>query len=117
MTILRKKTMAIFASFVLALALAAPAAMAQSSQKGYIQEGPSVLDEADNGNGGDDSGDKGDVAAGGGSGGSGPVDTQEAATSQLPFTGADLGLMAAAGGSLVLLGFGMRRLTRTPDAT
>jgi len=115
MTILRKKTMAIFASFVLALALAAPAAMAQSSQKGYIQEGPSVLDEADNGNGGDESGN--DDAAGGGGSGSEPTSGQEAAVSQLPFTGADIGLLGAAGASLVLLGFGMRRLTRTPEAT
>ncbi len=33
----------------------------------------------------------------------------------LPFTGADLGLFATAGGVLLALGFGMRRLTRRPE--
>lgn len=33
----------------------------------------------------------------------------------LPFSGLDVALLAAMGGGLVLLGFGMRRLTRRPD--
>ena len=33
----------------------------------------------------------------------------------LPFTGLDLGLLGVAGAGLVALGFGMRRLTRSPD--
>lgn len=32
----------------------------------------------------------------------------------LPFTGADLGVLAAAGGMLLALGFGLRRLTHRP---
>jgi hypothetical protein len=32
----------------------------------------------------------------------------------LPFTGADLGVLAAAGGMLLGLGFGLRRLTHRP---
>jgi hypothetical protein len=35
---------------------------------------------------------------------------------QLPFTGADLGVLAAAGGILAGLGFGLRRLTHRPTA-
>lgn len=35
--------------------------------------------------------------------------------SSLPFSGLDLGLFAVMGGGLLLLGFGMRRLTRRPD--
>jgi hypothetical protein len=33
----------------------------------------------------------------------------------LPFTGADLGVLAAAGGILLALGFGLRRLTHRPS--
>ena len=33
----------------------------------------------------------------------------------LPFTGADLGVLAAAGGILLSLGFGLRRLTHRPS--
>lgn len=43
-----------------------------------------------------------------------PVTTDEA--DSLPFTGADLGVLGAAGGMLVLLGFGLRRLTHRPSA-
>ena len=34
----------------------------------------------------------------------------------LPFTGADLGVLAAAGAMLLALGFGLRRLTHRPTA-
>ena len=33
----------------------------------------------------------------------------------LPFTGTDVALLLAAGGALMVLGFGVRRLTRRPD--
>ena len=46
--------------------------------------------------------------------GEAPVTTTEESGS-LPFTGADLGVLAAAGGMLVLLGFGLRRLTHRPQ--
>lgn len=35
---------------------------------------------------------------------------------ELPFTGFDLALVAGAGGLLLLLGFGIRRFTRAPEA-
>jgi hypothetical protein len=34
----------------------------------------------------------------------------------LPFTGLDVALLVGAGGMLVVAGFGMRRLTRSPDS-
>jgi len=47
--------------------------------------------------------DPGDPASEDGTGGS------------LPFTGTDVALLVAAGGGLLVLGFGVRRLTRRPD--
>lgn len=88
----RRNLVALVAVLLLSLALAAPASFAQSSQDGYIQQGPSIVDRT----GGD------------------PPD--ESTSDELPFTGLDLGLIAVAGGSLLLLGMGMRRLTRAPDA-
>jgi hypothetical protein len=86
------------------VALLAPsAAFAQSSNEAY---------------GGDNS-----VVAGleeGGGGGGGGADNAPAAVQEaddngsLPFTGADLGVVAAAGGLLLGLGFGLRRLTHRP---
>lgn len=90
---------------ILLLALAAPAAFAQSGQDGYIEEGPSIVDRSsgnapDDGSGGDDGN---DVRDGSGSG-------------ELPFTGLDLGLLGLAGASLLLVGVGMRRVTRAHDS-
>jgi hypothetical protein len=86
-----------------ALLLGAPSAFAQSSaQQGYSKPGGAVQTQLDNG---------------------GPtppaevVQTPEKAspkkTSQLPFTGLDLVLVVAAGGILLALGLGMRRLSRS----
>jgi len=64
-----------------------------------------------------------DVVAGlqqGSGGGGGPTSpaaqTSNAGSgSSLPFTGSDLGVMAAAGSLLLGLGFGLRRLTHRPS--
>ena len=77
-----------------ALALACPtAALAQSSQEGYGGDNSAVaaLDEAGGGGGGNAGADPG-----------------------LPFTGADLGVLAGVGGLMLALGVGMRRITRRP---
>jgi hypothetical protein len=96
-----KKTFAIAA----VVALLAPAtALAQSSEQGYGGPG-NVVSGLEQGGGG------------GGGGGSAPATAPVKATNQggkLPFTGADLGVLAAAGGLLVGLGFGLRRLTHRP---
>ena len=76
------------AAWVCVLFLALPgAALAQSGTSGYEEQGSAVqgvVNADDNGGGG---------------GGS------------LPFTGAELGVLAGAGGILVLLGFSLRRMT------
>jgi len=113
-----RKTLALAAIVVLSLALAAPAAFAQSSVDGYSLQGPATLDQTlgESGSGpvqndNEVAGDAPDVAVD-------PV--QEVgngndARATLPFTGLDLSLLALAGGLLLVLGVGMRQLTRAPD--
>lgn len=91
-----KTLVAALAALMMVLALAAPAALAQSSQDGYQPDGPGVVDDTEQ-SGGEPSG---------------TSDGEE-----LPFTGLDLVLVAVGGASLLLLGAGMRRLTRAPDAS
>jgi hypothetical protein len=87
-----------------ALLLGAPAAFAQSSaQSGYSKPGGIVQTQIDNGG----PPPPGDV-----------VQTPESVTQtkskgKLPFTGLDLVLVVAAGGLLLALGLGMRRMTRS----
>ena len=52
--------------------------------------------------------------SGGGGGGDKPRAAQAADRGDLPFTGADLGVLGAAGGLMLALGFGLRRLTHRP---
>jgi hypothetical protein len=85
-----------------ALLFGAPSAFAQSStQQGYSKPGGAVQTQIDNG---------------------GPTPPAEVVqtpekvskkTSKLPFTGLDLVLVVGAGGILLALGLGMRRLSRT----
>ena len=97
-----KKTLAIAGMVAL---LAPAAAFAQSGEEGYggpgnvisgLEQGPS------NGGGGP------------GNAESPPVKTSSQG-GNLPFTGADLGVLAAAGGLLIGFGFGLRRLTHRPS--
>lgn len=92
----RETFAALAAAVMMTLAIASPAAFAQSSQDAYIQEGPSVVDRTDANDGNGSGNDNGSASSG-----------------SLPFTGVDLGLMGVAGGSLLLIGLGMRRLTRS----
>ncbi len=101
------KTLPVLLCLLLSLALAAPAAFAQSSQEGYIQEGPSIVDRT----GGDDQ-----PGTGTGSGTGADTDTRTTTSGELPFTGLDLGLLGVAGASLLLMGAGMRRMTRSHDS-
>jgi hypothetical protein len=90
------------------LAFAAPAAFAQSGSEGYY--GSNVVAGLDQGgNGGGNAG--GQVAAAETT----PVQATTDTGGSLPFTGADLGVLAAAGGVLLSLGFGLRRLTHRPS--
>ncbi|HEX2396904.1 MAG TPA: hypothetical protein VHI73_02065 [Solirubrobacteraceae bacterium] len=92
-----KKLLAVVGATAM-LALAAPAVYAQSGQEGY--GGSNVVAGLEQGGGGDTGA---------------PV---QAATNEgsLPFTGADLGVLAAAGGLLLGMGLGLRRLTHRPSA-
>ena len=101
------KLAALFA--VLALALPA-SAFAQSSVEGY-NDGNRVagLEQGSGGGGGGGN----DNAASKSSSPSGTERSEDGGN--LPFTGADLGVIAGAGGLLLLLGFGLRRVTHGPS--
>ena len=88
-----------------ALLIGAPVASAQTSaQQGYSVPGGRVETQIENGGGGNN---PGDVV-------STPERVTEAKKSgKLPFTGLDLVLVVGAGGLLVGLGLGMRRLSRS----
>ncbi len=94
------------ALLALSLMLMPATAFAQAgpAQDAYGDEGPQIQEQIDN-------------SAGGGGGG-GNDDTVSPATQSadeggnLPFTGLDLALVVGAGGLLVALGLGMRKLTR-----
>lgn len=91
------------------LLMAAPAFAQSSAQQGYSEPGGAVQTQIQNG-GKDNSP---------GASTSTPVAakvTQSKSGGKLPFTGLDLVLVVAAGGLLVALGFGMRRLSRSTVA-
>lgn len=98
-----KKSLAI--AGIAALMAPATAFGEQSSSDGYGGPGNVVsgLEQGGGDNGGDKGSDTRPVTKAGNEGGS------------LPFTGADLGVLAAAGGALLGLGFGLRRLTHRPS--
>jgi hypothetical protein len=97
-------------SLIAALALMgalATTAFAQSSADGYSDSAGQIQTQ---------------VAGGGGGGGNPPAGTStvtpvsDSGGGSLPFTGLDVALLVGAGAALVAAGFGMRRLTRAPDA-
>jgi hypothetical protein len=90
---------------VLCIALfAAGPAYGQSAQSGYAEPAGSVQQQLDNG-----SNDAHKVSASNVSNDSDSGDTG----SKLPFTGLDLALVVAAGGVLLAMGLGIRRLSRS----
>ena len=93
-----KKFLAVMGATAL-LAFAAPAAFADSGSEGY--GGSNVVAGLEQG-GGSDTG--------------APVQAVADEGASLPFTGADLGVLAVAGGLLLGLGLGLRRLTHRPTA-
>jgi hypothetical protein len=92
----------------IAMLICAPSAIAASSaQTGYSKPGGIVQTELDNGGG-----DRNPAAVVENSTPPGSV-TETRNSGSLPFTGLDIVLVVAAGGLLLGLGLGMRRLTRT----
>jgi hypothetical protein len=85
----------------------APSAMAATSaQTGYSKPGGIIQTEIDNGGGDHNPGAVVEQSNPGGV-------TEAHSSGSLPFTGLDVVFVAAAGGLLLALGLGMRRLTRT----
>lgn len=103
----RLKHFSIAAAMGIMLAVGAPAAFAQdSADDGYGE--PAGLVQTQVGGGGEQPGAESNA----------PRNESPAAATvpdnggKLPFTGLDIALMVGAGGLLLLLGFGMRRLTK-----
>lgn len=104
---IKKKTLAGLMT-VLVLAVSAAPALAADSSVGAYNDGNKVagLQQGSGGGGGD----KGGKAAS-----SSPSASQRSDTGgKLPFTGADLSVLVATGGFLLLVGFGLRRMTHGP---
>lgn len=96
-------------------ALAAPLASAQSpSLDGYVPNGPVIQSQIESSD--TPSNDAGIEPGVNPDDASGTEPVQASAAEELPFTGLDIGLLAAAGAFLLLVGFGMRHLTRGPDS-
>ena len=98
-----RHTKKFFALLALSVMLMPASAFAQAgpAQDAYGDEGPQIQEQIDNSN----------------SGGGGEEETVTPAAASdeggdLPFTGLDLALVVGAGGLLVAMGLGMRRLTR-----
>jgi len=103
--------------FAVALMLVLPsAALAQNpGVEGYRGSDGTVQGIVEGGGNGSGGGGNGAEGAGAGAG-TDPSASQQSTGSgskggSLPFTGADLGVLAFAGGLLVLMGFGLRRMT------
>ena len=99
---MRKTLTAVVAGLLLSLAFATVAIGQSSTEEGYNPTGPEVVNKVD-----DQAEDQVPASANNSSPGN---------DSELPFTGLDLALLAGAGGMLLALGFGMRRLTRSPES-
>ena len=95
--------MRIIATIMLTLALTVGVATAGSAQTvdGYTNQAGQIQAQVQG---------TADTAAG-----TAPAATTDAGGS-LPFTGLDIALLALAGGALVVVGLGMRRLTRAPES-
>lgn len=109
----RSRLVALMATLTLIVAMSAPVAFAQSGGDAYRTEGPTLLDQSQGAPGGPSANKSSNDSA---PKASDPVKSAGSSSDALPFTGLDIGLVAAAGASLMLMGVGMRRLTRAPDS-
>jgi hypothetical protein len=104
----RLKNFSIAAAMGIMLAVGAPAAFAQgSADDGYGE--PAGLVQTQVGSGGEKPAVQTKAPA---TRSESPAATVSDNGGKLPFTGLDIALMVGVGGLLLLLGFGMRRLTR-----
>lgn len=93
------KIISVVTALVVALALATTASAQQASQDGYLNSGGQVQGQVDQGPPTD-----------------GVAGTADTSGGSLPFTGLDMALLAGAGGLLLAVGLGTRRLTRSPGS-
>ena len=100
---MRLRNITVGAVLCIALFVAAGPAFAQSAQSGYAEPAGSVQQQLDNG-----PGDSHKVEAS-------RVSNSPNDNSTLPFTGLDLALVVAAGGVLLAMGLGIRRLSRSSE--
>ena len=91
---MRLRNITIGLALCLALFVAAPAFAQSSAENGYSQPAGSVQQQV-------------------GPSGSEDHSAKSNEGGQLPFTGLDIALVAAAGGVLLVIGFGIRRLSRS----
>lgn len=101
--LMRLRNITVGAVLCIALFVAAGPAYAQSAASGYAEPAGSVQQQLDNG-----SNDGHKVSAANVSN-----DNDSNSGSKLPFTGLDLALVVAAGGVLLAMGLGIRRLSRS----
>lgn len=96
--------MKIIATLMLSLALAVGVATLASAQtvEGYTNQAGQIQTAVQ--------------GSADGSGVAGTTTTTTDSGGSLPFTGLDLALLALAGGALVVLGIGMRSLTKAPES-
>jgi hypothetical protein len=99
--LMRLRNITVGAVLCIALFVAAGPAYAQSAASGYAEPAGSVQQQLDNG-----SNDAHKVQAT-------TVSHDNDSGSSLPFTGLDLALVVAAGGVLLAMGLGIRRLSRS----
>ena len=100
---MRVKTLIVGAIVSASMLMAAPA-FAQTASQGYSKPSGSIQERISTDNPPNPPHDPPDVAV------------REEARSELPFTGRDIGLIVAAGGVLLAMGLGMRRLSRAEVA-
>jgi hypothetical protein len=99
---MRLRNITVGAVLCIALFVAAGPAYAQSAASGYAEPAGSVQQQLDSG-----AGDAHKVSA------SNVSNDTSNSGSKLPFTGLDLALVVAAGGVLLAMGLGIRRLSRS----
>lgn len=113
------RTFKLFTALICICALVAPGAAFAQATDGYGDDSSAVLpaegSDAGPGNGNGDGNGNPNGNSTAGDSGSGPSDTQSSDGGSLPFTGADLGVVGGAGAMLILLGFGLRRMTHRPS--
>jgi len=102
---MRLRTLIVGAILCASMLIAAPTAFAQTSSEGYSKPAGSIQERIST----ERTPDRRDPPAE-------ITTTSNEARSELPFTGLDVALIVAAGGVLLAMGLGMRRLSRSEVA-